>query len=890
MHTLATCQQRSIYAGTKLLLLSFVLLYSSAVTAQSIAGVQYPTASPFGKQALTICAEDQTDTDFNLGTPDANTLVVLQGDGAVVLNPTLNEEFSGNAIPAGWTEGLFNPGATTVSGGTVTVSGTHIYSNSSFAPGTTIEFTATFNLASFQNVGFSADQPFNNAPWITIGQGSSPDGNVYARSSNNDNISLGALLGVPHRYKIKWNTTNFEFYVDGSATPNATINLTAGANMYLQISDVFSNDGALSVDWLRASPYAASGSYTSRVFDQGAPNGWGITSWTAMLPTGTDLAVFVRTGNTAVPDGTWTAFLPVINGGAVGGAAQYLQYRADLSTSDNKCTPLLDGITIECGAGPDVTPPVISNVAAAPDGNGMEATVTWDTDEAANSLVEYGTSPATLNQTVSAGALVVSHSLMLTGLVPGMTYYYRVTSADISSNAATEPEPPAAPLSFLAPLPPCFIDETAADFAEGAGAYISLYDDGVILPPTAASEFTTLPPAGEWVSFPWTGGTSTVSGGILSVDGARYNSEPEGLTFNPGATLEFVATFGASSFQHVGFGGGTDATGSGGIYNGESNWAMFSTHNTTTTVKARTKLGPTEVDFDFGGTTLIGSAHLYRIEWKAGSVDFYVDGVLVRSEPLALSDPMRPAVSDYNIGGPALQVDWIHATPYQSPGTFTSRVYDAGTPRSWGAATWTAVTPAGTGLQLLQRQGDTPTPDGSWTSFTTIPSNGADIGGVSRYIQYRADLSTSDPALTPVLQDIQFACTDPVAQHILVYGNGMEIINRTLTVSLADHTDFGSVNVSSGTLSRTFTIENIANGSPLLLDGVPLVTIADQDAADFTVTTQPSATITGGSSTSFTIEFDPGVAGLRSAIVIITSNDLPENPFIFTINGTGTGL
>ena len=842
---------------------------------------------------LTICAEDDSDTDFDLGTPDANTLVVLQDGGAVVLNPTLNEEFSGSSIPAGWTEGLFNPGSTTVSGGQVTVNGTHIYSNGSFAPGTSIEFVATYNSAVFQNVGFSDDQPFNTSPWVTIGQGSNADGNLYARaSSNTTGISLGALLGAPHHFKIKWNATNFEFFVDGSATPNATITQTVGTNMYLQISDVQNFDGTLSVDWIRATPYAASGSFTSRVFDQGAPNGWGAVNWTSTEPTGTSLDVYVRTGNTPTPDGTWTAFLPVTNGGNVGGSAQYLQYRADLATTDDTYTPVLDALTVDCSAGPDITPPVISAVVATPDGSGLSATVTWTTDEPANSLVEYGTSPGSLTSSESDGAFVVSHNIVLTGLTIGTTYYYRVTSEDFSTNSATEPDPPAAPLSFTTPLPACFVDDSDADFEQGTltDTHVSLDQEGVILKPTAAAEFTVLPPTGEWASFPWTGGTSSVSGGVLSVDGARFNSEPEALTFSPGATLEFVATFGAAAFQHVGFGGGTNAVGPGGIYNGESDWAMFSTFTSPTNIYARTKNGPTELNVDLGA--LAGTPHLYRIEWNAGSVDFYVDDALVHSEATAIGGTMRPAISDYNNGGPVLQVDWIYATPYLTPGTFESRVYDAGVPKTWGAATWTATTPAGTSLQISQRQGDTPTPDGSWTSFTTIPSSGSTVGGTSRYIQYRAELSTTDPAQTPVLEDIVFTCGPPVAvpASITVKGNSTAITNRSLTASLADHTDFGSASVSGGTVSRTFTIENIVNGQPLALDGVPLVTIADRDAADFSVTTQPTTPINGGSSTTFTIEFNPVAAGLRSSIVIITHNDLPENPFVFTINGTGTGL
>jgi hypothetical protein len=126
-----------------------------------------------------------------------------------------------------------------------------------------------------------------------------------------------------------------------------------------------------------------------------------------------------------------------------------------------------------------------------------------------------------------------------------------------------------------------------------------------------------------------------------------------------------------------------------------------------------------------------------------------------------------------------------------------------------------------------------------------------------------------------------------VPQEITVKGNGTVITNRALTTSLADHTDFGSVSVSSGSVTRTFTIENILNGLDLVLNGVPKVTVADRDAADFTVTVQPGSPIAGGGDMTFDVTFDPSATGLRSAILIITHNDLPENPFVFTIHGTG---
>jgi hypothetical protein len=81
-------------------------------------------------------------------------------------------------------------------------------------------------------------------------------------------------LGSLHRYRIQWNQNNFEFYVDSSITPAATINLAVSSNLFIQVSDVLNNDGTLSVDWLRATPYVPAGTFTSRVADAGAITNW----------------------------------------------------------------------------------------------------------------------------------------------------------------------------------------------------------------------------------------------------------------------------------------------------------------------------------------------------------------------------------------------------------------------------------------------------------------------------------------------------------------------------------------------------------------------------------------------------------------------------------------
>src|SRR5262249_13435818 len=97
----------------------------------------------------------------------------------------------------------------------------------------------------------------------------------------------------------------------------------------------------------------------------------------------------------------------------------------------------------------DTTPPVISNIAASST-TGTTATITWTTDEGSTTRVDYGTSPSSLTLTANNPSFVTAHSIALTGLTAGTTYYYRVTSVDSAGNSATSPAAPASPLSFVA--------------------------------------------------------------------------------------------------------------------------------------------------------------------------------------------------------------------------------------------------------------------------------------------------------------------------------------------------------------------------------------------------------------------------------------------------------
>ncbi|MCO6458613.1 MAG: choice-of-anchor D domain-containing protein, partial [Pirellulaceae bacterium] len=123
-----------------------------------------------------------------------------------------------------------------------------------------------------------------------------------------------------------------------------------------------------------------------------------------------------------------------------------------------------------------------------------------------------------------------------------------------------------------------------------------------------------------------------------------------------------------------------------------------------------------------------------------------------------------------------------------------------------------------------------------------------------------------------------------------VTGNGMSIADGDTTPSPSDHTDFGSADIATGMVTRTFTVQNL-NGlgdAPLNLTGTPRVQLSGAGAGSFAVTMLPSATVAAAGSTTFQVQFDPSTTGTKSATVSIANSDSNENPYNFAIQGLGT--
>jgi hypothetical protein len=107
----------------------------------------------------------------------------------------------------------------------------------------------------------------------------------------------------------------------------------------------------LRIEWMRLSPYAPAGRFTSRVFDAGAPAMWQALTWDASVPESTSLTVEVRTGDAPRPGAGWSSWRSLApSGEPLGATSRYLQYRAHLATTNPSRTPALRQVRVSYSA------------------------------------------------------------------------------------------------------------------------------------------------------------------------------------------------------------------------------------------------------------------------------------------------------------------------------------------------------------------------------------------------------------------------------------------------------------------------------------------------------------------------------------------------------------
>src|SRR5256886_14109836 len=129
----------------------------------------------------------------------------------------------------------------------------------------------------------------------------------------------------------------------------------------------------------------------------------------------------------------------------------------------------------------DTIPPVISSVSAF-NISSAAATITWATNEASDSQVEYGLTTAYGSSTPLNSSLLTAHAVTLTGLQATTLYHYRVKSRDAAGNLAT-----------------------AADFT-----FTTLISVPYLTPPSGPTNLSALAVSSPPMNISWTASTDTV--------------------------------------------------------------------------------------------------------------------------------------------------------------------------------------------------------------------------------------------------------------------------------------------------------------------------------------------------------------------------------------------
>lgn len=265
----------------------------------------------------------------------------------------------------------------------------------------------------------------------------------------------------------------------------------------------------------------------------------------------------------------------------------------------------------------------------------------------------------------------------------------------------------------------------------------------------------TLNPA-LWTSGNWSGGaySPAIGGSVLSImttSGGWVRSVP---TYTHGI-IETVATFGNAAYQHIGF--GSDGF-SGNRY------FLLSTYNGDGNLHARVNNNTTEQNINLG--PLQTGMHRYRIEWTAlnasnDQVSFFIDGGQVAAATITNVGANNFYLYLSNISSTVpLLIDSAQVAPtYQTNGTYTSCVYDAGAGYSWQSIAWDPSLPAGTALAL---QAQTSADSVTWSGWSTLATAaGTSLPAQNRYVQFQLVLSSTSNSQTPQLNSVSLTSNAP---------------------------------------------------------------------------------------------------------------------------------
>jgi hypothetical protein len=339
-------------------------------------------------------------------------------------------------------------------------------------------------------------------------------------------------------YKIKYGTAHGSYSQSvnvGKVTSYILQNLTEGANYYLTVVAYDTNlvEGVPSQE--------ASGTVlkASNISATSISSNSAVITWQTNKPSDSqvDYGTSLPYGSTSPLNSTLTLNHSQTLSNL--SPAKIYNYRVRSKDQGGSVT-VSANFTFTTSNGTDTTAPVISGVSSS-SVTANSATIMWTTDEDSDSQVEFGltTSYGTSSNLVTT--LTKAHSVNLTSLQSGKTYYYRVKSKDAAGNLATS---------------------TGSSFNTATSD---------TTPPGDVQNFTALP-GNSQVSLSWTNPSDSDFKGVMiryRTDGVFPANKSDGILLvdrneSPGSS---------DSFLHSGLKNGTTYSYSAFSYDGSQNYS-----------------------------------------------------------------------------------------------------------------------------------------------------------------------------------------------------------------------------------------------------------------------------------------------------------------------------
>jgi hypothetical protein len=252
-------------------------------------------------------------------------------------------------------------------------------------------------------------------------------------------VQFSQLATPGSTYSGSGTLATITFRAASAGTSNVTFDFTSG-------SGTDSNVAGLGGDLLLS---VGSGSYTGVALDTTAPTAPGTPSLSVISSSQINLSWTASTDAVGVTgykvercSGSATCSTysqisaPVTNSYSDTGlsASTIYRYRVRANDAAGNNSSYSSAANATTQAPPDTTPPTISGVTAS----GITtagATITWTTNESADTQVDYGPTVSYGNSTALNSSMVTSHSAALSGLSAGTLYHYRVKSKDVAGNS-----------------------------------------------------------------------------------------------------------------------------------------------------------------------------------------------------------------------------------------------------------------------------------------------------------------------------------------------------------------------------------------------------------------------------------------------------------------------